>query len=163
MMFNKNIQTLISSPFFLCDVFFYMKSFARFFLVTRFCLLYLGICFRFGLILPNSSVNSKRAYPQGICHLVGPVGGEFVRKPPSGGGVFANSSGCSYRRSFFNISPKNMAFQIVSFKYLLFYCSIIILPYTQNIQVKFKKKMTQGSPRKPIRLVNRTTFKIMLC
>ena len=38
---------------------------------------------------------------------------------------------------------------------------IIILSYTQNIYIKFKKKMRQGSPRKPIRLVYRNTFKIM--
>ena len=40
-----------------------------------------------------------------------------------------------------------MAFWIVSFKYLLFYCSIIILPYTQNIHVKLKKKDDAREPK----------------
>ena len=45
-------------------------------------------------------VNSKCAHPppspgdlSGICHLVGPGSGEFVRKPLLGGGTFVNSPG----------------------------------------------------------------------
>ena len=39
------------------------------------------------------SVNFKRAHPlPGICHLVGPDGGEFIRKPLPGGGAFVSSS-----------------------------------------------------------------------
>ena len=45
-------------------------------------------------------VNSKRAHPptppgdlSGICHVVGPGSGEFVRKPLLGGGTFVNSPG----------------------------------------------------------------------
>ena len=30
-------------------------------------------------------------YLSGICHLVGPGGGEFVRKPLPGGGAFVSS------------------------------------------------------------------------
>ena len=44
-------------------------------------------------------VNSKRAHPparhlSGICHLIGPGGGEFVRKPlqKTSRGAFVNSS-----------------------------------------------------------------------
>ena len=38
---------------------------------------------------------------------------------------------------------------------------IIILPYTQNIHIKLLKKgRGKASPKKPIRLVYRTTFKI---
>ena len=46
----------------------------------------------------NGSVNSKCAnlptpgHMPGICHLVGAVGGEFVRKPLPGGEAFVNSS-----------------------------------------------------------------------
>ena len=44
-------------------------------------------------------VNSKCAHPppprdlSGICRLVGPGSGEFVRKPLLGGGTFVNSPG----------------------------------------------------------------------
>ena len=40
-------------------------------------------------------VNSRRAPPghlSGIFHLLGPGGGEFVRKPLPGDGAFVNSS-----------------------------------------------------------------------
>ena len=57
----------------------------------------------------NGSVNSKRAHPRrAFSHLVGPSGREFVRKPLPGGGAIVNSSRSSQRRSFFNISLKNM-------------------------------------------------------
>ena len=39
----------------------------------------------------------------------------------------------------------------------LFICLLSFLPYTQNTK-KIKKKIRQGSPRKPIRLMNRTTL-----
>ena len=59
---------------------------------------------------PNSPVNSKRTHPlPGICHLVGPPRGEFVRKSVPGGGAFVNSSRSGYRPSFFSISHKNMS------------------------------------------------------
>ena len=38
-------------------------------------------------------------------------------------------------------------------------CFIIIFPFTLNIYTEFRK-MRQGSPWKPIRLLKRTTFKI---
>ena len=58
----------------------------------------------------NSPVNSKRTHPlPGICHLVGPRCGEFVRKSVPEGGAFVNSSRSGYRRSFFSISHKNMS------------------------------------------------------
>ena len=45
----------------------------------------------------NGLVNSKHAHPpghlSGICHLLGPGSGEFVRKHRLRGGEFANSSG----------------------------------------------------------------------
>ena len=61
----------------------------------------------------NGSVNSKRAHPPsghlwGICHLVGPGGGEFVSKSLPEGGKFVNSSRRGKYRSSFNISLKNM-------------------------------------------------------
>ena len=39
--------------------------------------------------------------PPGICHLVGPGGGEFIRKPLSRGGPFVNSSRSGLHCSFF--------------------------------------------------------------
>ena len=48
-----------------------------------------------------------------------------------------------------------------SHRKLLYFCFIIVLPYTQNIHIKLLKKMRQGSPRKPISLVYRTTIKIV--
>ena len=36
---------------------------------------------------------------------------------------------------------------MVSLEYLLFYCSIIILTYTQNIHVKLKKKDDAKKPK----------------
>ena len=54
------------------------------------------------------SVPTSPPPPQGICHLVGPSGGGFVRKPLPEGGTFVNSSRSGSYRSFFNISLKNM-------------------------------------------------------
>ena len=39
------------------------------------------------------SVPIPDGHLSGICHLVGPGSGEFVRKPLLGGGAFVNSSG----------------------------------------------------------------------
>ena len=39
------------------------------------------------------SVPIPPGHLSGICHLLGPGSGEFVRKPLLGGGAFANSSG----------------------------------------------------------------------
>ena len=47
-----------------------------------------------------------------------------------------------------------------------YWCFIVLLSFLTLIQVKYihkiKKKMRQGSPRKPIKLVERTTFKNIL-
>ena len=51
--------------------------------------------------------------PPGICHLVGPGGGEFVRKPLPRGGPFVNSSRSGLHRSFFSI----FHFKICLFRY----------------------------------------------
>ena len=46
--------------------------------------------------------------PPGICHLVGPSGRGFVRKPLPEGGTFVNSSRSGLYPAFFNISLENM-------------------------------------------------------
>ena len=48
--------------------------------------------------------------------------------------------------------------------FVLFYCfvSLSFSSYKQNIRIKFSKKLREGSPGKPIRLVNKTTLSLLL-
>ena len=61
--------------------------------------------------IPSVAIPPRSIF-SGICHLVGPSGGELVRKPLPGGGAFVNSSRRGSCRSFFSTSLKNMNIQI---------------------------------------------------
>ena len=63
--------------------------------------------------MPSRNSRRARPVPPGICHLVGPGGGEFIRKPLPRGGPFVNSSRSGLHCSFFSI----FHFKICLFRY----------------------------------------------
>lgn len=89
--------------------------------------------------------NSKRANPQGICHLVSTGGGEFVKKPLPRGGALVNSSRqlllCLFNINFtLLILPNKINYNKYSYKIM-----------TNSVcQIKFKvvnSREISGKPR----------------